>query len=218
MEFTFFTYNIDFNRTNLKEKTSLDSVKEKADVLCVQEAKHLDVGRVLGNKFFCHQNLSDQAKQGVALAWRRGKVHRLFNVPGKRPRIQHRGYLVGVLGRGLKLLPRYINWRDLEFDGTVVRVISTHRPPQRFKWLWNLFDRVLAAFVKRSPYPVIIGMDSNEADHRGFEKQTGMVWHGVGIDGFYLTPWLNKHVVKGSLKAHPKAKSDHHPVSLVLDI
>jgi len=96
--------------------------------------------------------------------------------------------------------------------------ISTHRPPQRFRRLWGIFDRALIRFVKSMSVPVIIGMDSNEHTHAAFSRASGLIWHGIGIDGFYISKSLNRHVVKGSLKEHPKANSDHHPVSIVLDL
>lgn len=218
MKFTLFTYNIDFVKSSTQEAKSVDSIDQAADVICFQEAKHLDVGRRLKNNFFTHQALRNDAKQGVALSWRYSRVHRKTKAPGAKTGIIHMGYVLGVSNLGLKLLPRYINFRDLVFNNLTVRVISTHRPPQRYRRLWYLFDKALAAFVKRSPYPVIIGMDSNQTNHAAFQRQSGLVWRGAGIDGFYLSPSLVKHIVKGSLTEHPKSESDHHPVSLVLDI
>lgn len=213
MTYTFFTYNIDFNKSNPQETKSLKSIEPKADVIGIQEAKHLDVRRALGPEFACHQNTVIEAKQGVALAWRRGKVKQATDQPNARP-VKHRGYLKGVGRLGVKMLPRYINWRDLDFNGKVVRVISTHRPPQRFASLWRIFDRVLALFVKQSPYPVIIMVDSNQHTHAAFSHQSGLVWRGLGIDGFYISKSLEGFIVKGSLRRHPKVNSDHHPVSL----
>jgi exonuclease III len=218
MKYRLFTYNVDFAKKNSLETRSLGTIKDEADILCVQEAKHLNVVRSLGNNFSGHQNRINQAKQGVALAWRRSKVQRKTNKPGERTNVRHKGYVLGVSNLGRRMLPRYLNYRDLVVGGITVRVISTHRPPQRFRVLWSLFDRALIAFIKRSPYPVIIGMDSNEHTHRLFARKSGMVWYGVGIDGFWLSKSLVKHVVRGSLKAHPKAWSDHHPVSIDLDI
>lgn len=217
MRYLIFTYNIDFHKTDAQESASLRSIADKADVCCIQEAKHLNVGHVLKDGFYTHQALRNDAKQGVALSWRKGKVHRKTNPPKSKTGTRHRGYVLGVLNLGFKMLPRYINYRDLVFNGVTVRVISTHRPPQRYKILWYLFDKALAAFVKRSPYPVIIGMDSNEENHSRFERMSGLVWRGIGIDGFYLSKSLVDNIVKGSLRKHPKAKSDHHPVSILLD-
>ena len=219
MRFKFFTYNVDFGKTNVKETQSLRSIEDEADVIFVQEAKHLSVQRALGHKFAVHQNLRVRAKQGVALAWRRRKVKAYHKVSGKRSVASRiKGYVLGVSNLGLRLLPRYVNFRLLDFNGKIVCCISTHRPPQRFRRLWGIFDRALIRFVKSMSVPVIIGMDSNEHTHAAFSRASGLVWHGIGIDGFYISKSLNRHVVKGSLKEHPKANSDHHPVSIVLDL
>lgn len=217
--FKFFTFNIDFNTSNKDESKSLRSIEDEADVIFVQEAKHLQVTHALGVKFRVHQNLRSQAKQGVALAWRKHKVLRYWPTPGKRPIVKRiRGYILGVSNLGLRMLPRYINFRLLVFNGKTICCISTHRPPQRFRRLWSLFDKALLRFVRHMPFPVIIGMDSNEHTHAAFAKESNLVWHGIGIDGFYISKSLEVHVVKGSLQSHPKVNSDHNPISIELDI
>lgn len=218
MRYRFFTYNIDFAKTNVQETQSLKSIADQADVVCVQEAKHLSVARAMDKHFNVHQNLSSTAKQGVAIAWRRGKVKsRIPTTAGRRIRTRISGYVLGVSNMGLRMLPRYINYRVFDFNGTLVLVISTHRPPQRFRRLWGAFDRALIRFIKSFPIPVIVGMDSNQHTHALFARLSGMVWRGIGIDGFWLSKSLVKHIVKGSLKSHPRANSDHHPVSIDLD-
>ena len=215
MTYKFFTYNVDFAKSNAAESFSLHTISDEADVICAQEAKHLSVGKALGRHFRVHQNLNSQAKQGVAIAWRRAKVH-APTAPVSKRRIRARlaGYKLGVSNMGLRMLPRYINYRVLEFNGKRILVISTHRPPQRFRRLWTAFDKALIRFVKSRRIPVIIGMDSNEHTHLLFARESGLVWYGKGIDGFWISRSLVRYVVPGSLKEHPKAKSDHHPVSL----
>lgn len=219
MRYRFFTYNIDWAKSNGNETESLKSIKDEADVIFVQEAKHLQVKAALGRAFFVHQNTRNQAKQGVAIAWSpRLTIRRWKPAPGKSENPSRgRGYVLGVSNRGLRLLPRYINFRVLILNGHTVCLISTHRPPQRFRWLWTAFDKALIRFVKHMPFPVIVGMDSNEHTHKLFAEESGMVWHGVGIDGFWVSKRIEPLVVKGSLKAHPKSHSDHHPVSLEFD-
>lgn len=218
MRFNFFTYNVDFNRSNQAETTSLRSIRDQADVACVQEAKHLRVKGALGDFFRVHQNLRRESKQGVAIAWRQRKVKAKMS-PATRRKFGRPlgGYVLGVSNFGLKMLPRYINYRLLDFNGTTVLVISTHRPPKRFSRLWSLFDRALIRFIKSVPFPVIVGMDSNTRTHALFARLSGMTWRGIGIDGFWISRSLVDNIVKGSLKAHPKSKSDHHPVSLAFD-
>lgn len=222
MIYTFFTINVDWGKSNVAETKDFTAIKEQADIILVQEAKHLNVRSALGRGWQGHQNITNRAKQGVAVAWKLARgIKRHHAVPDKKHHgrfARSWGYVLGVLPNGHKIMARYINYRDLEVNGTTIRFIATHRPPKRFKVLWPLFDRALARFVKASPHPVIIGMDSNTTDHKSFQRLSGLIWLGIGIDGFYLSRVLHDKYVAGSLKAHPKVNSDHHPVSIQLDI
>jgi endonuclease/exonuclease/phosphatase family metal-dependent hydrolase len=201
-----FTYNIDWAKSNEDERASIRSVLTTADVILLQEAKHIDISSALNQAWLVHQNIKRESKQGVAVAWRNASIkrHRSARHPVK-------GYVLGVMPLGVTMLPRYFNWRDLDVPGHgTIRFVSTHRPPQRYRRLWPIFDRALGRFVKRSPHPVIVGMDSNERDHSGLERLTGLAWHGVGIDGFLVS----RGIRVSHLRSHPRAKSDHHPISI----
>lgn len=204
---TIFTYNIDWATSNAKERLSIKSILTKAAVVCWQEAKHIQINNVTDDTWSTHQNVQDHAKQGVAVSWKHKEATRYMG-ESKNSRT---GYVLGSGPRGLRILPRYFNYRDLQLaDGRVIRFVSTHRPPQRFKMLWRLFDHSLASFIRRSPHPVIVGMDSNANRHTGLSRVTKLQWHGIGIDGFLV----DKSIKVTNLTRHPKVKSDHHPVSI----
>ena len=76
---------------------------------------------------------------------------------------------------------------------------------------WDAFDAKLTLWLKRSPLPVVLFMDSNE--HNGPHplmnaKHSKLRWHAVtdSIDGA-----ITDLPVKG-VRQMPKRTSDHHPV------
>ena len=201
VSFTIATVNDDFtdDKTNLK--------KVKAAVVMVQEAKNTDVRseRPNKNKFGVHQNTARDDQAGSALLWRKDRVH-----AGKR------GYVNAVRPQGAAMLQRWISYTDVKIDGAKVRMMSVHRPPKRFARLWPDFDRNLAAFVKKSPLPVIVGMDANQENPRRLAHLTGLRWHAPegSIDGFLATRGIRFE----SMRRLPKGASDHHPVKAKVTI
>lgn len=198
--FTIATVNDDFT----DRKTNLRDVN--AAVVMVQEAKNTDVRKVRpGDKFGVHQNTARADQAGTAMLWDKERVK-----AGKR------GYAVGVKPQGAQMLERWINFTDVNVDGAKVRMVSVHRPPKRFARLWPDFDRNLAAFVKKSPLPVIIGMDANQANPRRLAHLTGLKWHAPkgSIDGFLATRGIRFE----SMRTLPKGTSDHHPLKAKISI
>ena len=173
----------------------------KADVVMVQEAKNVNVRDVRSpEKFGVHPNVQRPDQAGTAIIWNKQHVQ-----------AAKRGYANGVLPQGAKMLQRWINFTDVTVDGAKVRMVSVHRPPARFKRLWHDFDRNLAAFVKASPHPIVIGMDANERNPRRLAHLTGLRWHAPvrdSIDGFLATRGIRfEHTHRLA-----KGPSDHHPV------
>ncbi len=192
--FTVATINDDFT----DRKTNVPDVK--ATVKLVQEAKNTHLRKALkGDGFGVHQHRTDTAKKGSAVVWDKD-----------RARSTDRGFALGVTPQGRKMETRYITWSDVVIDGVKVRVASAHRPPARFKALWDDFDKNLARFVKSTRGPLIIGMDSNTRDHRKLERMTGLRWEGKprDIDGFLVSPGIKVD----RLREGPKRDSDHNPV------
>jgi len=192
--FTVETMNDDF----VSPKSNLP--KAKASVVLVQEAKNEVVRNRVPDGYGVHQNTHRKDQAGTAVTWKRKDVH-----------ADASGYALGVSHGHEKMLDRWINWTDVTVDGVKVRMISVHRPPLRFKNLWPAFDRNVAAFVKHTKLPVVIGMDSNE--HGGpdaLARATGLRWVGPkgSIDGFLVSPGVSVEKVWRL----PKGTSDHQPV------
>lgn len=191
---TIATVNDDFTdrKTNLK--------RVKAGVVLVQEAKNTRIRDVLRDRtqFGVHQARRED-RAGSAVVWNKDRVQ------GGR-----RGYALGVTPQGAAMLTRWMSWTDVNVDGAKVRMISVHRPPARFKRLWPDFDRNLAAFIKRSPLPVVVGMDANQRNPRALAHRTGLRWHAPegSIDGFLASRGIR---FERTWRA-PKGSSDHHPV------
>ena len=161
-----------------------------------------------------------KATAGVAVLWDRRKLERV----GKRrhnPARQGRG--IHVIGKGADTRDRPVVWQDVRFRPgvergrmpRVFRVASVHYPPQRDRESWAAFDAHLETWVRQSPLPVILFMDSNQ--HTGPEGllhgiAAKYAWHAVpdSIDGA-----VTSLPVK-AVKQLPKRTSDHHPVVVTL--
>lgn len=177
--------------------------RARGAVVMVQEAKNDHVRRDEPQGYGAHWNGGREDQAGTAVLWDKKDPHLKAT--------QHRGYAMGVEPGRAKMLARWINWTDVKVDGQTVRMISVHRPPKRFSFLWPQFDRNVAAFVKHSKVPVVIGMDSNEAGGpKELARLTGLRWVGDGrsIDGFLVS----KGIEVEKVKSLPKGTSDHHPV------
>ena len=149
-------------------------------------------------RFGVHQAARDD-KAGSAVVWKKGEV-----------KVTDRGYRLGVTPQGAAMLKRFMSWTDMTVDGAKVRMISVHRPPLRFKRLWPDFDRNLAAFIKQSDVPVVVGMDANQRNPRALARMTGLRWHAPkgSIDGFLASRSVR---FERTWRAD-KGSSDHHPV------
>ena len=195
VSFTIATVNDDFT----DHKTNLHRVK--AAVVLAQETKNTDVHKVhpRTDTFGVHQNTTRVDQAGTSVIWNKDRVN-----AGKR------GYALGVRPQGAKMENRWINFTDVNIDGAKVRMVSVHRPPKRYSRLWADFDRNLAAFMKNSPLPVIVGMDANQANPRRMAHLTGLRWHAPkgSIDGFLATRGIKFE----NLRRAPKGSSDHNPV------
>lgn len=188
------TFNVNFALPPAAVDQDLDATAPHTDLLMAQEAKNVDVDRLLGSGWHTHQDLARDDRQGTAVAWRDGP-----------PRLDS-GYALGVRPGGAAMLTRWISWADLRVGDRVVRFASTHRPPPRYAFRWSDFDANVGRWVRRSPHPVVLGLDSNTTHHAVLERRTGLDWHGVGIDGFLTNLPLS------DVRALPKGHSDHHAV------
>lgn len=194
------TVNDDFGTRG----SNIGQVKHRADVVMLQEGKRAHYRKRVGDSFGVMQNWTDAAHAGSALVWNKKTV-----TGGKQ------GQRLGVLPHGRGMLARYLSFADVKVGGVKVRMVSAHRPPQRFRSLWPAFDRNLAAFVKKTKQqglPMVIGMDANEKNPQGLARQCGLRWHAPkgSIDGFLTT--RDVHFPRGKTRELKKNTSDHHPV------
>ena len=202
--FTVATMNDDFGTA----KSNIGQVKKKADVVLIQEGKRANYRDRLGEKFGVTQNTTSEARAGSAITWNKDEAK-----GGKR------GQAIGVLPHGRAMLARYLTFTDMKIDGVKVRMVAAHRPPARFKSLWPLFDRNLAAFAKKTKkegLPMVIGMDANEKNPRRLAHLAGLRWHAPkgSIDGFLTS----RDVKFEKARELRKNTSDHHPVVATFSI
>jgi len=188
-------------------------------VMGVQEGWRVKYSTRIPKRFKVKQKMASKATAGVAVIWDSRRLARAGK--SKDPSKQGRG--LEVIGKGKDTRDRPVVWRDLRFRPgvhrgampRVFRLASVHYPPQRDREAWDLFDAKLERWIKQSPVPVLLFMDSNQ--HAG---PTGLVhpiapryaWHAVeeSIDGA-----VTSLPVRG-VKQIPKRTSDHHPVIVTL--
>lgn len=144
------------------------------------------------------QSTDSLAAAGVAVVW-------------DKARCQAHGQGIARMSprrRGIRA--RSLVWVDLELPGGgMVRAGSTHRPPARFRHLWDTFDGNLRAFILASPHPVLIGLDANAGDLPNLAG-LGVSFVHKGIDGFVVSDAIDT----GKPFALPATGSDHEPIAL----
>lgn len=201
------TQNVNFALSPAKWNSDIDAVAARADILCLQETKELDVARWIDPAWRVHQDLSSPSRAGSAIAWR---TDRAMTTGGD--------ITLGVDPDSQKMLTRWIVWNDLVIDGgPKIRVASVHLPPMRFRELYPTFARHIVELVNRSPDPLVIGGDWNgqiAKDPGDLSRRTGMRFVGHGIDGFLVSPGLSVRRVW----EEPKRNSDHRGVGVEIEI
>lgn len=169
-------------------------------------------------RYQVRQDLTGEGPSGVAVLWdtlRCRAIGTALNDPDELG-----GGWLELTPAGHGLTARGVVWQDLRvrigwLRRRTVRVCSAHRPPQRNRDQWPLFDARLAAFCKDSPHAVVVFMDCNEAGGPdALVELTGLRWYGQHFDGA-LT---DLHVPGGVAEALDRADSDHKPVSIPVEI
>lgn len=214
------TANLDFTLPARKVKKDLDFIDDRANAILFQEAKNVDVGKLLkGKSWRAFQRRGTAAKAGSGIAFDR-----------KAFKAHNRGLKLGTTPRGFKMLPRYISWisvseRVNDKKRADFRFVSVHIPPNRYRVLVPIMLGSLRIFIKASRFPLIIGGDWNmnvENDYRmkRLARQVGGSLHGHGIDGFLV---VNKKNAKNRIRVQrthrtKQTNSDHAPVRMVFDV
>lgn len=208
MDIRIVTANVDFALRPKTVQEDLEYIVEHADIITFQEAKRVDVDRLLKDPDWAvHQPDATDALKGSGVAWRTSVA--------KRKGVGRR---IGTKPLGRAMLARYIVWVRLEIDGQDIVVASLHMPPKRF---WNvLYRRMLGSverFILSRKTPIIIGGDWNKlvlraTDLRELAGQRQGKFFGHGIDGFLV-------IAKGKLwvtetKKLRDTNSDHDPVQI----
>jgi hypothetical protein len=184
-------------------------------VMGVQEGFRVDYHKTVPKRWRVRQVEDNDSTAGVAVIWDTKYLKRLGR--GGNPFRKGRGWK--AMGQGADTRVRGVVWRDLEFRKHAdraglpaqFRLASIHRDPKRDKADWPAEDAAVALWLRHSPLPVVLFMDSNEdGGPTGILTNIASkyVWHGVGIDGAVSALPINNAV------ALPKRSSDHHPIVL----
>lgn len=202
------SHNIDFANGFSKQNEDVDNDTATADVYLIQEGRDTVMSKLLGRGWSTNQRMSSPAKRGSAVSWLYSKF--------KKKRV---GLRLGTDNKGVAMHPRWISWANLKHkeSGKVIRFISVHFPPKRFRWLQPGMAVVLIALVKSTRVPVVVGGDFNYLVHNDpykIARRTGTVIRGHGIDGFYVSKRLNP----SKIHVGPKCNSDHHAVSIFIEV
>lgn len=191
-----------------KARKRLEKRKRRPMAVLCQETKNTRLRQVLPPEFGVTQYVGSSSSAGVAVVWDTEQAHALTGVT-------HRGWTPLVTPHGHAMETRGVVWQDVEVgprgSGRIVRLASAHRPPERYSDLWPAFDRSLRTWSAHSPYPILLGMDTNTHDLVGFRKNVRFRY----LRGFLIDAVLSKgerlHPVAPATPL-PKGKSDHHPI------
>lgn len=187
--------------------------------LGVQEIKRHDLAELVDHEvgwptpYDVRQDLSSEGRAGVAVVWD-ALLCRPLGEAIDDPDELGGGWLE-LTPAGGGLTARGVVWQDLVVRvgwvyRTRIRIASAHRPPQRNRDLWPLFDQRLAAFCHDSPHDLVVFMDCNEAGGPdALVKASGLSWHGHHFDGA-----LTNLTVPGGPVQLARRHSDHHAESV----
>ncbi len=208
----FVTFNVDFNNSTAQIDADIALVEPKADVIMFQEARDVTVDNLMGPDWTVYQVVNQgDGRRGSAIAIRNTIMTRRVAA----------GLVLGVDNHGEQMNDRYIAWNDIELtNGTIIRAMSLHLPPQRFEYLQPLMCDSFVAFANQSPYPVICGGDWNftvNNDKYNVAGRTGLTERGIRIDGFYYKASTIQFDSLWELAGLGVA-SDHNPVQIVTDV
>ena len=202
------TANLDFALRPKTVQEDLEFLIERADIITFQEAKRVDVDRLIKDpKWAVYQPMATNATKGSGVAWRTDKAKRLG--VGKR---------IGTKPFGRGMLTRYIVWVRLEIDGQPLVVASLHMPPKRFwSFLYGNMLKNVRKFIASHANAIVIGGDWNKLIHKAPELRKlandfDGRFYGVGIDGFLIIPKSKFWVLE--VKRLRATHSDHHPVQM----
>lgn len=206
----FVTFNVNFNNSTAKIREDIQKVEARADVLMTQESKWVTIANFLDPETWavCQIVNNGDAQRGSAVAYRKGVVNTVGNS----------GLRLSVAAGDAEMLDRYLTWIDLEFtNGQLIRCISLHMPPNRYRELQPPMANSLATFTKSISHPVIAGGDWNFTvvnDPHKIKNACGLIPEGVGIDGFFYNSDAIEFISKNRMTGLG-VNSDHPPVQMI---
>ena len=204
----FTTGNLDFALRPPKVKADLQRAAALSDVICFQEAKNVNVNKLLLDpRWKTNQVFTSPAEQGSGVAWNSAVLTK-----GRS------GSQVGVKPGRFRMLTRHISWVNLRFveDGQLkkVRVVSLHLPPKRYRVLTPAMLASLAGLIRATRIPLMIGGDWNklvktDKTLQRFAKAAGGKFYGFGIDGFLFVPKKQKKWRVRNVRKIRNLNTDH---------
>lgn len=196
--------NVDFTDGPVRGLGNLQAVLPGSVLTFVQEGKRLQLRDRLTSLVGVSQGRGSDARRNSAILWDRSRVDVLHaNVA-----------LAAEPQPGDDMLVRFLRRIDCEVDGRLkVSGIVGHRPPRYLRHLWPEFDEALDREVRYAPYPVLVGIDTNDLTPARLARSMGLRWSGQGIDGFMYSPELNVSRARSMKPTH----SDHRAVLAFLE-
>lgn len=201
------TANVDFTLRPAQVKEDLERIIKRADIICFQEAKRVDLDRLIKDKDWeVYQPMANEATRGSAVAWRKSMAKEV-----------REGRVIGTTPHGRGMLTRHIVWVKLRINGKILVVASCHLPPKRYWGLvYNIMLASIGTFIGGRKVPVLIGADWNKivtraADILALARRFNGQTRGVHIDGFLLVGRGKWKFVAPAISLF-NTHSDHNPV------
>lgn len=208
MRETVTTLNIDWANTSKEHAEDIAHITKHATVACLQECRDDNLSKIIPKEWRDNQVRRTAATRGSAIIW----DDRVWD--RRRSRL-----VLGVDNFGVRMHPRWISIVKLEHleTGQVIRFISMHVPPGRYRWLQPRIIDSLVAVIKLSRRPTVVGADFNFRIHNDpyhIAKRTNMERRGHGVDGFFVSKMLKV----SSIFIGKKLNSGHRPLSVTIDL
>lgn len=201
------TVNLDFTAGG--DGDFLAALCERNEVLLVQEAKNVDLARVLPEGWVALQDRRDPGRAGSAICYdeRYVAASDLVLRLGTRPWLGR---------RRAKMLTRWIATAHLtEIDGGEhFYFVSAHPPPPRYSWLQPAMNRRLRRLARHHPR-IVLGVDANQPIDR-LAKSLGLTAHGVGIIGVLTGPKVRGRAEHVSTWGKRHDYTDHQTVAITI--
>lgn len=218
------------NQNNLDQRTHLVNVNFdfgrslESQVRDFEEIKRTGIEILVGQEgIFNSQKIGQDWKMNRPNDPEKGAPGGPFIAWKKNRRVFRTGApLASASTRGARMRLRRFPWINVYFPGIgIVRVISIHMPPKRYRGiLYSVYAWNLRRILRNSRHPWLAGGDWNwfiNEDPANLRKVFGAKWYGERIDGWAVHPDLVKHIEKFWVVLPPERKDRHRQVHLVFN-